>query len=100
MKYRKKPVEVDAYRYVVDPAPGWFRDALERGDVQYFGLTRPPWSYVEIKTLEGWMRAHPGDYIIRGVAGELYPCKADIFRQTYEEVREGESTDENNGAGR
>ena len=93
MKYRKKPVEVDAYRYGADPVPEWFRDALERGDVQYFGLTLPPGSYVEIKTLEGRMRAHPGDYIIRGVAGELYPCKADIFQQTYEEVREDGTTD-------
>jgi hypothetical protein len=41
---------------------------------------------VEIKTLEGTMRADPGDYIITGVKGERYPCKPDIFEATYEAV--------------
>lgn len=41
-----------------------------------------------IKTLEGFVRAAPGDWIIRGVRGELYPCRPDIFDATYEEVRE------------
>jgi hypothetical protein len=41
---------------------------------------------MEIETLEGTMRASPGDYVIRGVNGEIYPCKADIFEMTYEEV--------------
>jgi hypothetical protein len=56
-KYRKKPVVVEAYR------------------------TYEP---VAIKTLEGVMRADVGDYIIRGVNGEVYPCKPDIFAKTYE----------------
>jgi len=43
-----------------------------------------------IHTLEGFMLAHKGDYIICGVKGELYPCKPDIFKQTYEEVKEGD----------
>ena len=43
-----------------------------------------------IQTLEGLMLAHTGDYIICGVKGELYPCKPDIFKQTYEEVKEGD----------
>jgi hypothetical protein len=43
---------------------------------------------VEIKTLEGTMVANPGDWIIRGVKGELYPCKPDIFEATYERVME------------
>lgn len=40
--------------------------------------------YIEIPTLEGTMLAEPGDYIIKGVKGEFYPCKADIFEATYE----------------
>jgi hypothetical protein len=43
-------------------------------------------SHVVIRTLEGDMRAEPDDWIIRGVRGELYPCKPDIFAATYEEV--------------
>lgn len=39
---------------------------------------------VEITTLEGVMTARPGDYVIKGVQGEFYPCKPDIFEQTYE----------------
>lgn len=42
--------------------------------------------WIEIKTLEGVMKASEGDYIIKGVNGELYPCKPDIFIKTYEEV--------------
>ena len=40
--------------------------------------------YIEIDTLEGTMRANLGDFIIKGVQGEFYPCKPDIFEQTYE----------------
>ena len=42
--------------------------------------------YIKIKTLEGVMQADDGDWIIKGVAGEFYPCKPDIFEQTYEPV--------------
>ena len=44
-------------------------------------------AYCEIKTLEGVHRCNGGDYVIKGIKGELYPCKADIFNQTYEEVK-------------
>ena len=43
---------------------------------------------LEIETLEGTMKADKGDWIIRGVKGELYPCKPDVFDLTYEEVEE------------
>jgi hypothetical protein len=46
--------------------------------------------YAKIKTLEGEMIAYKGDYIIRGVKGEVYPCKAEIFEMTYERVMEDE----------
>ena len=43
--------------------------------------------YIEIETLEGIMKANFGDYIIKGIKGEFYPCKPDIFQATYKEVR-------------
>ena len=45
-----------------------------------------PDQHCVIKTLEGWMRVTAGDYIIKGVRGEFYPCKPDIFELTYEAV--------------
>lgn len=97
MKYRKKPVEVEAFRYEIDPTPEWFVRAARDGKIEITAITydgaNVAKTYVEIKTVAGWMRAHKGDYIVLNEAGELYPCKADIFRQTYEEVREDGTTD-------
>ena len=90
MKYRKKPVIIDAFK-VCDlihtekqnwsDLPACILQSYERGDFNFVGRI-----YVEIKTLEGWMKGNYDDYIIRGVQGELYPCKPDIFRDTYEPV--------------
>lgn len=77
-KYRKKPVVIDAIRYTGDFELDWLRDAEQvrsAGDGS---------GACEIVTLEGVMRADVGDWIIRGVKGELYPCKPDIFDATYE----------------
>lgn len=85
MKYRKKPVEIEAIQ---------FEDNSDRiceiaefmgGDlrVNYEDKDNP---YIPIETLEGTMKASVGDYIIKGVKGEFYPCKPDIFEQTYEKV--------------
>lgn len=87
MKFRKKPVIIDAVQWTgqapcfevvivpfVEATPGNHRLLTPRGDK------------LEIQTLEGAMTASPGDWIIRGVAGELYPCKPDIFDATYEPV--------------
>jgi hypothetical protein len=63
VKYRKKPVIVEAYQTDKE---------------------------IIIHTLEGDMKANVGDYIITGVNGEQYPCKPDIFEKTYELVKEGE----------
>lgn len=89
MKYVKKPVVIDAFQLneggsVIE---NWFWDAVVRNDIIIHNFDRistfnPAWC--EIKTLEGTMRANPGDYIIKGVKGEIYPCKADIFEETYE----------------
>lgn len=83
MRFRKKPVEIDAVRFIapMEPSeqPRWLADALRLGRVR-FGEDRT----LKIDTLEGQMTAREGDWIIRGVAGEIYPCKPEIFAATYE----------------
>ncbi len=77
-QYRKKPVAIEAWE--------WDGDACSFKHV-------PDWLHVDqddggyhIETLEGNMYISPGDFIIRGIAGEVYPCKPDIFHRSYEEV--------------
>jgi len=91
MKYRKKPVVIEAFRYD--------GDLIDRGGNYYV----PPWAAeahvngilffvadeLQVKTLEGEMTASVGDYIIQGINGELYPCKPDIFAKSYEAEGEG-----------
>lgn len=81
--YRKRPVEVQAVQWMGDNTQEIW-DAF--GTESVYGLTEKNPSWLVIDTLEGKMRASVGDWIIRGVAGELYPCKPEIFNQTYEEV--------------
>lgn len=93
--YRKKPVEIEAMLFDGTPQSAtkvldW---ALEAGDSITYHCDGPgicPQGdnrhRLQIKTLEGTMAADPGDYIIKGVQGEFYPCKPDIFHETYEEV--------------
>lgn len=94
MKYRKKPVVIEAFclnsRGLV--AEDWFWEAVSKNEIvtYYFGKFHHEDAYCDIKTLEGTMRAHTGDYIIKGVNGEIYPCKADIFEKTYELVESEE----------
>lgn len=79
MKYRKKPVVIEAFRWMYDQVPDWWKAADGvRIEVQSGSAFIP--------TLEGTHEARPGDWIIRGVKGELYPCKPDIFAATYEAV--------------
>ena len=99
MKYRKRPVVIDAVQFTgtnhpevcaffggeEDGAPHEHFDSTESG----FDPTFHPnfvGGCVEIYTLEGVMTADEGDWIIRGVQGEFYPCKPDIFEATYEPV--------------
>ena len=82
MKFRKKPIVIDAEQYNGlngTQLLGWINGIELEED--FFG------SYIEIKTLEGTMRADKGDWIIKGVKGEFYPCKPDIFAATYEALR-------------
>ena len=78
-QYRKKPVVIEAFRFTVDEVPQWW---LDRQDIQLEVAT----CTALIPTLEGVMRASPLDYIIKGIKGEIYPCKPDIFEATYEKV--------------
>ena len=86
MKYRKKPVVVEAFRYGIKPYPGWFYEMLLTGKNIMIVRPQKTEEYMMIDTPEGVMRGNRGDYIIRGIAGEVYPCKADIFEMTYEKV--------------
>lgn len=88
-KYRKKPVTIEAFRLGVDPyLPDWFMDKVTTCDITTHGGINwgDPILSCDIKTLEGVMVAQQGDYIIRGIKGEIYPCKPDIFEATYELV--------------
>ena len=83
--YRKKPVIIEAFRFGFDDAPDWWlqarmTQAFRTGDDVY------------IVTLEGDMRVEVGDWVIKGVAGELYPCKNDIFLKTYDKAEQVGST--------
>lgn len=87
MRYRKKPVEIDAFKLGHDYMPDWFLDKRSANEITTHnddGRPRGGPDYALIKTLEGTMRAENGDYIIRGIKGEVYPCKPDIFEATYE----------------
>ena len=85
MKYQKRPVVIEAFRFMLDDeAPDWFMDALSARVVTSYED-----GHCDIHTLEGVMTARYGDYIIRGINGELYPCQPDIFVATYKPVDEG-----------
>ena len=95
-RYRKKPVEIEAVQFTGDNEYEIAEfmgiplcvlqvsvDAVLRMDGDYSENT-----HIHIPTLEGTMTANCGDWIIKGVKGEFYPCKPDIFDATYEEVKE------------
>ena len=92
MKYIKKPVIVEAFqlerRYL--NWPQWAHDALTENIIisHNTGKFHNPAeeTYLIIKTLEGDMKASFGDYIIKGVKGEIHPCKPDIFEMNYDKV--------------
>ena len=90
-RYRKKPVEVEAWQWASS-----LPESLAREIAAWCGGTYRPdrygalgpdgesWGWFSIDTLEGVMTVAPYDYVIRGIAGEFYPCKPDIFEATYE----------------
>ena len=84
MKFKKRPLVVDAIRFNGTPASA--NDVFDEFDIPgaKFHPTSVEHGVLVIPTLEGSHTAAPGDWIIRGGAGEFYPCKPDIFAQTYE----------------
>jgi hypothetical protein len=89
-KFRKKPVEIEAVQWLgraglSGGCPGWLKEAMQKVPTEAGGVMRFG-DDIHIGTLEGVMIARPEDWIIRGVKGELYPCRDDIFRMTYEAV--------------
>lgn len=89
MKYRKKPVIIDAFQWTgsadQEDDPDWIIKAIMDGDAWFENIGTPDEKFM-IHTLEGAHEASVGDYIIRGIKGEIYPCKPDIFLATYEPV--------------
>lgn len=81
-KYRKRPVVIDAFKLGHDFMPDWFLDKRSAGEITTHNRGGPVFALIQ--TLEGQMRAEAGDYIIRGLQGEVYPCKPDIFEATYD----------------
>ena len=79
-EYRKKPVVIEAKL--------WDGSLIQARHIENWSGDAVKMAYTElrIKTLEGEMAAQPGDWIIKGVKGEFYPCKPDIFEATYEPV--------------
>lgn len=90
MRYKKKPVVIDAIQWTGDNLEEVFDFFGDYTNYSYIAYAAGCAHINElvINTLEGDMRVSPGDYIIRGVKGEYYPCKEDIFLQTYEEAEE------------
>lgn len=84
-KYRKKPVEIEAIQ--------WKATSKSWDEIQGMGLTNTEPGEMGtksfyIQTLEGKMKADHGDWIIKGLAGEFYPCKNDLFLKSYELVED------------
>ena len=90
MKFIKKPVVIEAVQFLgfesndnFSERPDWLKKAIYKDEtVKLFGEPNK----LTIETLEGPIYADIGDYVIKGVQGEIYPCKPDIFEQTYERV--------------
>lgn len=86
MKYRKKPVLIEAIKYQAELGNNRVMNWLAQQ-----GANVKDWLFfdgeITIPTLEGKMKVSDGDFIIRGVKGEFYPCKPDIFEQTYDEEK-------------
>lgn len=80
-RYRKKPVVIEAWQFFDGEQPQEWAKYVINGKLRYTEE-----GTLLIATLEGTMVAKSGDWIIRGVRGELYPCKPDIFEATYEEA--------------
>lgn len=83
-KFRKKPVEIEAIQFNGEN----YNEIINFvGIALHFDCRESRDNYITIPTLEGDMKASVSDWIIKGVNGEFYPCKPDIFAKTYEQVQ-------------
>ena len=95
MKYKKRPIEIEAFQMTAERMwdnhdwPEWLGEAWNKDTKELGSLSRAQGSLI-IHTLEGPMNVSVDDWIIQGIQGELYPCKPDIFADTYESVDEFE----------
>lgn len=81
MKYRKKPVVVEAWQFLPDGS-----NADRLATMSPYISIHTHTGKLMVSTMEGLLFADPGDWIIKGIKGELYPCKPDIFAAVYEQV--------------
>ena len=94
-KYIKKTIKIEAIQLKEDNIIEVFdfldeanyKETKSTEELEDFNQRMLKQGYIEIETLEGIMKASFGDYIIKGVKGEFYPCKPDIFQATYEEAK-------------
>jgi len=85
MKYRKKPVVIEAMQFTNETKDQVLNFIACSAHPSWDDAGNPS---LKIQTLEGWHTATLGDFIIKGIAGEFYPCKPDIFEATHEKVKE------------
>ncbi len=93
MKYKKKPVVIEVIQWTGENKYEVEKFAGDKTSLSVNSIYRPqghlPEDYIlYINTLEGTMKAEIGDYIIKGIKGEFYPCRKDIFEETYEKLEE------------
>jgi hypothetical protein len=80
-KYIKKPVVLEAIKFEYDnEVIQWIKKKFKGVEIDFI------WESWMVKTIEGWIKMKDWDYIIKGVDGEFYPCKASIFNKTYQKV--------------
>ena len=92
MKYRKMPIVINAWQFTNDNKNTLLHD-LQMQNMSIYPAFDGEKPVMRIPTLEGEMTASIGDYIIKGINGEFYPCKPDIFEKTYEAVKEANAND-------
>ena len=86
MKYRKKPIVVDAVQWT--GANHLITETFMKDSGAWLDYSEKALGVIKISTLEGVMDGNVGDYIIKGIKGEFYPCKEDIFLATYELIKD------------
>lgn len=89
MRYIKRPIEIEAFKWRKEIAPKWFDEAVKTGFIQHY-LNYPIYGYeILIKRNDNEVNmAHAGDYIVKDQNGEIYPVKENVFFKTYKKVNE------------